>query len=155
MRGSAACIVAKGDANLAKDWCDKIIKQIWERRREFVYSGRPLSEALTYAISLKDGPTILLDHSDNVGSGGAQDVMTVIEEVINAGLENVAVAAVYDPEAMNLMAEAGVGREMSLDLGGKADMPSINKTGKPLRIKGIVKTLTYGKWIVSAHVYGC
>ena len=151
--GSSACIVAKGDANLAKDWCDKIVKQIWENRREFVYSGRPLSEALTYAKSLKDGPIILLDHADNVGSGGTQDVMTVIEEVLNAGLEDVAVAAVYDSEAVNLMAEAGVGQEISLDLGGKADMPSINKKGKPLRLKGIVKTLTNGEWIVRGPMY--
>ena len=79
--------------------------------------------------------------------------MTVIEEVLNAGLEDVAVAAVFDPEAVNLMAEAGVGREISLDLGGKADMPSINKKGKPLRLKGIVKTLTNGEWIVRGPMY--
>ena len=67
--------------------------------------------SLNLPKSLKDGPTILLDHADNVGSGGTQDVMTVIEEVLNAGLEDVAVAAVYDPEAVNLMAEAeSVGR---------------------------------------------
>ncbi len=89
--------MAKHDTKLAKDWCDRIVKQIWENRREFVYSGRVLSEALTYAKSLEDGPTILLDHADNVGSGGAQDVMTVMEEVIKAGLEDVAVATVYDP----------------------------------------------------------
>ena len=142
--GSSACIVAKHDTKLARDWCDRIVKQIWENRREFVYSGRVLSEALTYAKSLEDGPIILLDHADNVGSGGTQDVMTVIEEVIKAGLEDVAVAAVYDPEAVDLMTKAGIGQEISLNLGGKTDMPSINTKGQPLRIKGTVKSLTNG-----------
>ena len=151
--GSSACIVAKHDTKLAKDWCDRIVKQIWENRREFVYSGRVLSEALTYAKSLEDGPTILLDHADNVGSGGTQDVMTVIEEVIKAGLEDVAVAAVYDPEAVDLMTKAGIGQEISLNLGGKTDMPSINTKGQPLRIKGTVKTLTNGEWIVRGPMY--
>jgi len=151
--GSSACIVAKHDTKLAKDWCDRIVKQIWENRREFVYSGRVLSEALTYAKSLDDGPTILLDHADNVGSGGTQDVMTVIEEVIKAGLEDVAVAAVYDPEAVDLMTKAGIGQEISLNLGGKTDMPSINTKGQPLRIKGTVKTLTNGEWIVRGPMY--
>ena len=151
--GSSACIVAKHDNKLAKDWCDRIVKQIWENRREFVYSGRVLSEALTYAKSLEDGPTILLDHADNVGSGGTQDVMTVIEEVIKAGLEDVAVAAVYDPEAVDLMTKAGIGQEISLNLGGKTDMPSINTKGQPLRIKGTVKTLTNGEWIVRGPMY--
>ena len=151
--GSSACIVAKHDTKLAKDWCDRIVKQIWENRREFVYPGRVLSEALTYAKSLEDGPTILLDHADNVGSGGTQDVMTVIEEVIKAGLEDVAVAAVYDPEAVDLMTKAGIGQEISLNLGGKTDMPSINTKGQPLRIKGTVKTLTNGEWIVRGPMY--
>ncbi|MEC7807225.1 MAG: M81 family metallopeptidase [Pseudomonadota bacterium] len=151
--GSSACIVAKHDTKLAKDWCDRIVKQIWENRREFVYSGRVLSEALTYAKSLEDGPTILLDHADNVGSGGTQDVMTVIEEVIKAGLEDVAVAAVYDPEAVDLMTKAGIGQEISLNLGGKTAMPSINTKGQPLRIKGTVKTLTNGEWIVRGPMY--
>ena len=151
--GSSACIVAKHDTKLAKDWCDRIVKQIWENRREFVYSGRVLSEALTYAKSLEDGPTILLDHADNVGSGGTQDVMTVIEEVIKTGLEDVAVAAVYDPEAVDLMTKAGIGQEISLNLGGKTDMPSINTKGQPLRIKGTVKTLTNGEWIVRGPMY--
>ena len=151
--GSSACIVAKHDNKLAKDWCDRIVKQIWENRREFVYSGRVLSEALTYAKSLEDGPTILLDHADNVGSGGTQDVMKVIEEVIKARLEDVAVAAVYDPEAVDLMTKAGIGQEISLNLGGKTDMPSINTKCQPLRIKGTVKTLTNGEWIVRGPMY--
>ena len=151
--GSSACIVAKHDTKLAKAWCDRIVKQLWDNRREFVYPGRVLSEALTYAKSLEDGPTILLDHADNVGSGGTQDVMTVIDEVIKAGLEDVAVAAVYDPEAVDLMTKAGIGQEISLNLGGKTDMPSINTKGQPLRIKGTVKTLTNGEWIVRGPMY--
>ena len=79
--------------------------------------------------------------------------MTVIEEVIKAGLEDVAVAAVYDPEAVDLMTNAGIGQEICLNLGGKTDMASLNPKGQPLRIKGTVKTLTTGEWSVRGPMY--
>ena len=61
---------------------------------------------------------ILLDHADNCGSGATQDVMTAIEAVMRAGLEDVVVGAVWDPEAVAKMREAGVGAEVEIDLGG-------------------------------------
>ena len=46
---------------------------------------------------------------DNVGSGGTQDVMTVIEEV-NVARRRCRGAA-YDPEAVDLMTKAGIGQK--------------------------------------------
>lgn len=40
---------------------------------------------------------------------------------------DVAVATVYDPAAVQAMRKAGLGAEVTLDLGGKAEMPSIGR----------------------------
>jgi len=56
----------------------------------------------------------LLDHADNCGSGATQDVMTVIKEIIRQGLDDVAVAAVWDPDAVKLMNAAGVGSTITI-----------------------------------------
>jgi microcystin degradation protein MlrC len=96
---------------------------------------------------------LLLDHEDNCGSGGTQDVMRVIREVIDQELEDVAVAAVYDPEAVAEMRNAGVGAEITLSLGGKIDMPSIGLKGTPLTVTGRVKVLTDGNWVVHGPMY--
>ncbi|MBH67597.1 MAG: microcystin degradation protein MlrC [Rhodospirillaceae bacterium] len=151
--GSSICIVANGNQALAEEWRDRLLSMMWNKRSEFVYHGQDLQEALTYAKSLDSGPTVLLDHADNVGSGGTQDVMTVIEQAINLGLEDIAVAAVYDPGAVRKMQESGVGTHITLDLGGKTDMPSINKKGQPLKLTGFIKTLTDGEWIVQGPMY--
>jgi microcystin degradation protein MlrC len=100
------------------------------------------------AKALSDGPIVLLDHSDNAASGATQDVMTVIAEVMRQGLEDVAVAAVWDPEAVQTMAKAGPGAMVTLKLGGKTDMPSINLKGRPLTVTGKVKALTDGEFVV-------
>ena len=56
--------------------------------------------------------------------------MTAIEAVMRAGLEDVIVGAVWDPEAVAKMREAGVGAEAEIDLGGHTDMPSIDEAGR-------------------------
>ncbi len=94
---------------------------------------------------------LLLDHADNCGSGGTQDVMTVIEEVLRQGLEDVAVGAVWDPDAVQAMQQAGVGQTVTIALGGKTDMPSIGLAGKPLTLTGKVKLISDGEWICAAR----
>ena len=92
---------------------------------------------------------ILLDHADNAASGGTQDTMAVLREVIDQGLENVAMFGVCDPDAVAAMTAAGVGREIMLELGGKEDMPAIGRSGEPLALTGRVRALTDGDFVVS------
>ncbi len=151
--GSSAIIVTDGDAGLAESVRDGLLDEAWRKRDDFLYEHAPLEDTVAAAAGLEDGPVILLDHADNCGSGATQDVMTVIAEVLRQGLEDVAVAAVWDPEAVREMQQAGVGRTVTLSLGGKTDMPSIGEPGRPLEITGRVKTLTDGEWIVRGPMY--
>ena len=40
---------------------------------------------MTRAAKLSQGPILLIDHSDNCASGGTQDTMAVVAEVMRAG----------------------------------------------------------------------
>lgn len=151
--GASVCVVTDGDQALADKWRDTLTEAMWARREEFVYQHEPLIEAVGRAKELTDGPILLLDHADNVGSGGTQDVMTVIEEVLRQGLDDVAVAAVYDPGAVEAMQKAGIGATVTLRLGGKTDMPSIKLKGRPIEVTGTVKSLTDGQWVVRGPMY--
>ena len=151
--GGSVCVVADGDMALAESWRDRLVAEMWKNREEFVYKGQPLEDAVARAKTLMEGPVLLLDHADNVGSGGTQDVMVVIEEVIRQGLKDVAVAAVYDPDAITSMQKAGIGATVTLQLGGKTEMPSIKMKGEPLEVTGTVKTLTNGEWVVRGPMY--
>ena len=151
--GISVVTMADGDAALAQSWADRIATRNWELREDCVYRGRPLAEAVAEAKALADGPVILLDHADNVGSGGTQDVMTVIAEVMRQGLRDVAVGAVWDPVAVAAMQRAGVGATVTLALGGRTDMPSIGLAGRPLTVTGRVRVLTDGEWTVRGPMY--
>ncbi len=147
--GLSAVVVADGDQPHA-DWVtEHLLDAAWHLREDFIYKGEPLHEAIARAKRITDGPVLLLDHADNAASGGTQDVMTVIAEVLSQGLEGVAVAAVKDAEAVQRMIAAGVGAEVTLDLGGKTDMPAIGRKGESLRVTGTVRTLTDGDYVVT------
>ncbi len=151
--GTSCICIADGDRAKAEAVVERILDKAWTERSEFVYRHEPLDEAVARAKDLKEGPVLLLDHADNTGSGGTQDVMTVIAEIIRQDLEDVAVAAVWDPDAVAEMQRAGVGATVTLQLGGKTDMPSIGMTGEPLTVTGTVKVLTNGEWTVRGPMY--
>jgi len=60
-----------------------------------VYPWSP-REVRGRAKALTEGPVLLIDHADNCASGGTQDTMAVVEEVM-ARPEDVAVFAICDP----------------------------------------------------------
>jgi microcystin degradation protein MlrC len=151
--GLSAVVVTDGDEALARRWCDELLKRAWAARADFVFRPEPLADSIARARSLAGsptepgaGPVVLLDHCDNCASGGTMDTMTVLGAILDAGLEDVAAFAVFDPAAVQAMAAAGVGAELSLPLGGKLDMPSLGLRGAPRTVHGRVKLLCDGRY---------
>jgi microcystin degradation protein MlrC len=151
--GLSAVVVADRNQAKAEGVRDRLLDAAWARKDDFVYRHEPLGAAVMRAKALTDGPVVLLDHADNVGSGGTSDSMTVIAEVLRQEVQDVAVAAVWDPAAVQAMMAAGVGATVTLDLGGKTDMPSVGAKGEPLRLAGRVRRLSDGQWIVRGPMY--
>jgi microcystin degradation protein MlrC len=151
--GLSVVTVADGDMTLAEAARDRLLHLAWEVRDELVYRPRGLRASIEMARSVNKAPAILLDHADNVGSGGTADVMTVIEAVLAAGLDRVAMAALCDAEAAEAMHAAGEGAEITISLGGKTEMPALGLKGRPLRLTGRVLRVTDGRWTVEGPMY--
>jgi microcystin degradation protein MlrC len=141
--------VADADRVEAQQACDKMLGRAWRERAEFIFHSEPLADTVARAKALDDGPIVMLDHADNSASGGTQDTTAVLKEVLDQGLDDVAMFAICDPAAVDAMAKAGVGSTVTLSLGGKIDMPTIGKVGEPLEVTGRVRALTDGDFIVT------
>ena len=148
--GLSAVVVTDGDPALARQWCDELLDMAWCERAGFVYKIEPLEASMARARELAGqkltGPVILLDHADNCASGGTMDTMTVLGAILDAGLEDVAAFAIFDPAAVRQMIAAGVGAEVTLELGGKLDMPSIGLKGRPRTVSGRVRRIGDGRY---------
>jgi len=147
--GLSVVTVADADREQAQAARDRLLDAAWQQREEFVFHSEPLAETIARAKALDRGPILLLDHADNAASGGTQDTMAVVSEVIRQGLEDVAMFGICDPLAVEQMAEAGVGNRLLVRLGGKLEMPSIGMRGEPVEIVGRVRALTDGDYVVT------
>lgn len=147
--GLSAVVVTDGNAHAAEDLRDELLRMAWSRRADFVFPIEPMAESIARAAAMPEGPVVLADHGDNTGAGGNQDVMAVLEEVIRQGLPDVAAGPFWDPQAVAEMHEAGVGAMLTLQLGGRTDMPALGLTGAPLAVSGRVKTLSDGRFTVT------
>jgi microcystin degradation protein MlrC len=146
-------VVTDNNQKAAQDISNRLADEAWQRRREFVYQAGPLAESVARAGKLSQGPILLIDHADNCASGGTQDTMAVVAEVMRQDLKDVAVGAIRDPEAVKKLIESGVGSNVTLPLGGKMDMPSIGLKGEPLGVSGKIKLISDGEFVVQGPMY--
>ncbi len=145
----SAVIVCDRRANQGRVLLDRLLGMAWDRREAFLYTGAPLAAQIAHARALGDGPIVLVDHGDNTASGGTQDVMSVIEETMRQGLDDVVAGPICDPAAVKRIVEAGTAAGVTLNLGGRIDMPQINLLGKPLTVTGKVTRIADGEFVVT------
>jgi microcystin degradation protein MlrC len=145
----SAVIVCDRLADEGRALLDRLLGMAWDRRAAFLYTGAPLAAQLAHAKTLGGGPIVLVDHGDNTASGGTQDVMSVIEEAMRQGLEDVVAGPICDPVSVRRILTAGTAAGVTLELGGKIDMPQINLPGKPLPVTGKVTRITDGEFTVT------
>lgn len=128
------------------------------RRAEFVFAETPLHESIAAAARAGQTgagrPVILLDHGDNCMSGGTCDTVDVPRAALEAGLDGIVVGPTRDPEAVAAMLQAGVGAQVTLDIGGKTPMPAIGiERPRPLRLSGTVRAISSGEYVVSGPIF--
>ncbi len=144
--GLSCVVVANDDLSTARTACEELLLMAWSDRENFVYAPEALETSIAQAKAISSGPVVLLDHCDNAASGGTMDCMTVVKAVLQNQLKDVAVFAIHDPAAVQKMIQAGVGNPITLDLGGKIDMPAIGLGKEPLQVSGRIKLISDGSY---------
>ncbi len=143
--GVIAVVVADGDAGLAHREADRIASTFWARRADFAVSAEAygIAEAIEKALAAPGSTVFLSDSGDNPGAGGSTDVPVLLEALLARGATSVVYAGMWDKGAVEACLAAGVGREITLEIGGKLDA----RHGVPLRVTGVVRSLFDGVWV--------
>ncbi|TDG02826.1 M81 family peptidase [Paraburkholderia guartelaensis] len=148
-------VVGNGDAAVAEAVADRIARQIWDERGEFVYRSPPLEASVAQAAQLAQGadkPVLLLDHGDNCMSGGTCDTMDLLEAALAQGLTGMVSGPLCDPQAVAALIEAGVGARVTLGVGNK-----LAREGAALRAPfmatGVVRAITDGEYVITGPTY--
>lgn len=149
-------VVADGDRQEAERIAADIAARMWAQREGFVYRSEPLQESLARARALArqaDKPILLLDHGDNCNSGGTCDTTGVLEQALALGMEGIMAGLLCDPDAVQALAQAGVGAAVTLPIGNKRSLAALGMHARPLTVTGTVRAVTDGRYTITGPTY--
>ncbi len=121
-------------AALARSLADELIAM----REQFAPAYPGVDEALDEALAFDGAPVIVADSADNPGGGAASDATFILRRMVERGIGNAALGPLWDPIAVRIAFDAGVGARLMLRIGGKVSPLS----GDPIDLHCTVKALT-------------
>jgi microcystin degradation protein MlrC len=134
------------DTDRAQQMADDLANQAWSMRDRFWESARLApSDAVQKAVDAPEGLIILSDTGDSVYGGAPGDSTCILKALLSAEVPEIAFVPMFDPEAQALAAQAGIGADITLSVGGKID----NIFSSPVEVTGRVAALSKG---LEAHV---
>ena len=155
--GVSVIVVTDNDVALANEVASHLAKQIWREREGFVYHSEPLAQSIARAKAMQaesgEGPVLLLDHSDNVMSGGTCDTMDVLQAALKAQLSSILVGPICDPQAVQRLWKMRPTDVVSAEIGNRIPLAQQGITKKPVRLTGVVRAKSDGEFTVSGPIY--
>ena len=76
-------------------------------------------DAIADAVASNAMPVVLADSADNPGGGAGGDSTYILARLIARGVDNAVLGPLWDPVAVQICFEAGVGARLPLRIGGK------------------------------------
>jgi microcystin degradation protein MlrC len=128
------------DEPLARQIADRIAAAAWQRRTAFGAALTPIPDAIERVRRAIRFPLVLSDSGDNPGAGAPCDGTTLLAALHEAGLRDVALGVICDPQTVAQAYAAGTGADISVHLGGKTD----DRHGAPLTATARVVRITDG-----------
>ena len=104
-------------------------------RPEFHSAGAALEKAL----AVDQGPVVIADVWDNPGGGVPGDSTIILREMIRHGIDNAALATIWDPIAVRICMSAGEGASLQLRFGGKMSRAGGEPVDAEVRVRRIVR----------------
>lgn len=159
--GSKVWVVTDGSQAKAEGYARELALEIYALRDQISLRFTPLNEAISQ-IEAWHGtwPLVLADVADNPGGGARGDSTFILAAMLEAQLSNIAIGGIWDPGAVQICLEAGVGARLTLRIGGKSGSASgnpIDITGRIMSVRpahsqtefGVVAPLGAAAWLRS------
>ncbi len=116
----------------------EIGRALWHIRGQARPEFIPLNDAVERVSAATGGPLVLADAADNPGGGAPSDSTFIARALLERGIDDFALALLWDPQAVEFAIAAGEGAEMPLRFGGKACHLSGTPLDLVVRVERIV-----------------
>jgi microcystin degradation protein MlrC len=123
-------VVSDGRSEAAERTLTSLARGFFELRLTGEAAAASIEDTLDAAAAVTDGLVVIAEPSDNPGGGWAGDGTWLLREMLKRGVTNAATAILWDPVAVQLASDAGVGAVLPLRIGGKIGP----RSGEPLDV---------------------
>jgi microcystin degradation protein MlrC len=136
--GAKLWVVTDNDPALAKRLAIELGREFWNLRNDIRPTTISVDRALDDALAMRGGrPVVLSDTADNPGGGAPGDSTFILRRLVDRGVGNAVVGAIWDLGAVQICKDAGVGATIALRVGGKCGPTS----GQPVDLRVTVRAV--------------
>ena len=137
--GAKIVVVADGDASQAQALARILADEFFALRQSTDTAYDTIDAGIDRAQSADSaGPLVLADVADNAGAGASSDSTYILRRLVERGLRDVVTGLYWDPVAVAICREAGLGARFDLRIGGKCGPAS----GQPVDLRVTVRGLS-------------
>ena len=132
-------VVVDGDKAKA-DWlATEIGEEFVSMRGRTAPDYLDVDTAITTALGINGAPIVIADPADNAGGGAPSDNTTVLRALIARDIRGAALGPIWDPIAVRLCFDAGLGARLALRFGGKTGPASGPPVDAEVEITGLAR----------------
>lgn len=135
--GPTMVVTTNDDIELAQEKANELADYVWRIRRDFLAEVVPPREAIAKAMASPEGPVVLADHADNPGGGSPCDGTVILQTMLDMQANSAVLAVMSDPAAVETLIRAGIGKTVTIRLGGKTD----KLHGPPIKVTGRIRLI--------------
>ena len=147
--GTSLIVVADNDHALAESTAREMGDWIWENRQRWYSPPKSIDAAIMEGEQVGKYPIIFADHADNTGGGSPGDSTEILQTFLDRGMTESVVLYIVDPQVAQASHAAGVGKRITVDVGGKSDAIQ----GPPVKMNAEVMAISDGDFVYDGPMY--
>jgi microcystin degradation protein MlrC len=140
--GTKVLVYADGDKAKAERLARTLADEVISLRDQLMVHYLDVDTALDRALAAEGGPIVLADRSDNPGSGASGDSTFILGRMLERSISDAALGPLWDPIAVRIAFDAGIGARIALRIGGKTGPMSGDPVDVDCTVQALIPDMT-------------
>ncbi|HZB55335.1 MAG TPA: M81 family metallopeptidase, partial [Reyranella sp.] len=117
--GTRVLVIADGDKKKADAQATRLGEELVSLRGKTAPPSFDVAGGVAEGVAFNDLPVVIADPADNAGGGAPSDNTDILRHLIDSKVENACLGPIWDPIAVRICFDAGLGAKIGLRMGGK------------------------------------
>jgi microcystin degradation protein MlrC len=135
--GTRVLVIADGDKKKADALATRLGEELVGLRGKTQPPTLDVKGGVAEGVAFNDLPVVIADPADNAGGGAPSDNTDILRHLIDTKVENACIGPIWDPIAVRLCFDAGLGAKFMLRFGGKIAVTSGQPVDAEIEVIGL------------------